>query len=287
MDKFYIITNRDKDQNLRFTEEIVQYLKEHGKKCQVQQAERRVEGEYHYTDPALIPEDTQCILVLGGDGTLLQAARDVVHREIPMLGINLGTLGFLAEIDKTSIYTALDKLFADDYEIEERMMLTGTVWRGDKITGQDVALNDIVISRVGPPLRVIGFNNYVNDGYLNSYNADGIIIATPTGSTGYSLSCGGPIISPNAAMTVITPIAPHTLNTRSIIFPEDDVITVELGEGRRQIQENGLASFDGDVEVPMSTGDRIVIKKASVSVKILKLNHLSFVEVLRQKMSNN
>ena len=287
MDKFYIITNRDKDQNLRFTEEIVQYLKEHGKKCQVQQAERRVEGEYHYTDPALIPEDTQCILVLGGDGTLLQAARDVVHREIPMLGINLGTLGFLAEIDKTSIYTALDKLFADDYEIEERMMLTGTVWRGDKITGQDVALNDIVISRVGPPLRVIGFNNYVNDGYLNSYNADGIIIATPTGSTGYSLSCGGPIISPNAAMTVMTPIAPHTLNTRSIIFPEDDVITVELGEGRRQIQENGLASFDGDVEVPMSTGDRIVIKKASVSVKILKLNHLSFVEVLRQKMINN
>lgn len=287
MDKFYIITNRDKDQNLRFTEEIVQYLKEHGKKCQVQQAERRVEGEYHYTDPALIPEDTQCILVLGGDGTLLQAARDVVHREIPMLGINLGTLGFLAEIDKTSIYTALDKLFADDYEIEERMMLTGTVWRGDKITGQDVALNDIVISRVGPPLRVIGFNNYVNDGYLNSYNADGIIIATPTGSTGYSLSCGGPIISPNAAMTVMTPIAPHTLNTRSIIFPEDDVITVELGEGRRQIQENGLASFDGDVEVPMATGDRIVIKKASVSVKILKLNHLSFVEVLRQKMSNN
>ena len=287
MDKFYIITNRDKDQNLRFTEEIVQYLKEHGKKCQVQQAERRVEGEYHYTDPALIPEDTQCILVLGGDGTLLQAARDVVHREIPMLGINLGTLGFLAEINKTSIYTALDKLFADDYEIEERMMLTGTVWRGDKITGQDVALNDIVISRVGPPLRVIGFNNYVNDGYLNSYNADGIIIATPTGSTGYSLSCGGPIISPNAAMTVMTPIAPHTLNTRSIIFPEDDVITVELGEGRRQIQENGLASFDGDVEVPMSTGDRIVIKKASVSVKILKLNHLSFVEVLRQKMSNN
>ena len=287
MDKFYIITNRDKDQDLRFTEEIVQYLKDHGKKCQVQQAERRVEGEYHYTDPALIPEDTQCILVLGGDGTLLQAARDVGHREIPMLGINLGTLGFLAEIDKTSIYTALDKLFADDYEIEERMMLTGTVWRGDKITGQDVALNDIVISRVGPPLRVIGFNNYVNDGYLNSYNADGIIIATPTGSTGYSLSCGGPIIAPNAAMTVMTPIAPHTLNTRSLIFPEDDVITVELGEGRRQIQENGLASFDGDVEVPMSTGDRIVIKKASVSVKILKLNHLSFVEVLRQKMSNN
>ena len=242
-----------------------------------------MEGAYHYTNPELIPEGTQCILVLGGDGTLLQAARDVVYRKIPMLGINLGTLGFLAEVNRQSIHAALDKLIADDYEIEERMMLTGTVWHGDKIIGQDIALNDIVIGREGP-LRVVRFKNYVNDVYLNSYNADGIIIATPTGSTGYSLSCGGPIVSPNAAMTLMTPIAPHTLNTRSIIFPEEDVITVELGEGRRQVQEQGLASFDGDTEIPIVTGDRIVIQKASASVKILKLNHLSFVEVLRQKM---
>lgn len=283
MDKFYIITNSDKDKDFQITNEIVSYLKKNGKKCQVQQAERKLERAYHYTNPELIPEGTQCILVLGGDGTLLQAARDVVYRKIPMLGINLGTLGFLAEVDRQSIHAALDKLIADDYEIEERMMLTGTVWHGDKIIGQDIALNDIVIGREGP-LRVVRFKNYVNDVYLNSYNADGIIIATPTGSTGYSLSCGGPIVSPNAAMTLMTPIAPHTLNTRSIIFPEEDVITVELGEGRRQVQEQGLASFDGDTEIPIVTGDRIVIQKASVSVKILKLNHLSFVEVLRQKM---
>lgn len=283
MDKFYIITNNDKDKDFQITNEIVSYLKKNGKKCQVQQAERKLKGAYHYTNPELIPEGTQCILVLGGDGTLLQAARDVVYRKIPMLGINLGTLGFLAEVDRQSIHAALDKLIADDYEIEERMMLTGTVWHGDKIIGQDIALNDIVIGREGP-LRVVRFKNYVNDVYLNSYNADGIIIATPTGSTGYSLSCGGPIVSPNAAMTLMTPIAPHTLNTRSIIFPEEDVITVELGEGRRQVQEQGLASFDGDTEIPIVTGDRIVIQKASASVKILKLNHLSFVEVLRQKM---
>ena len=283
MDKFYIITNNDKDKDFQITNEIVSYLKKNGKKCQVQQAERKLEGAYNYTNPELIPEGTQCILVLGGDGTLLQAARDVVYRKIPMLGINLGTLGFLAEVDRQSIHAALDKLIADDYEIEERMMLTGTVWHGDKIIGQDIALNDIVIGREGP-LRVVRFKNYVNEVYLNSYNADGIIIATPTGSTGYSLSCGGPIVSPNAAMTLMTPIAPHTLNTRSIIFPEEDVITVELGEGRRQVQEQGLASFDGDTEIPIVTGDRIVIQKASASVKILKLNHLSFVEVLRQKM---
>ncbi|HIY02591.1 MAG TPA: NAD(+)/NADH kinase [Candidatus Blautia faecipullorum] len=286
MDKFYIITNTAKDKNLEITGEIEAYLKKRGKQCRVQPAERKLEGSYHYTNPDLIPEGTQCILVLGGDGTLLQAARDVVHREIPMLGMNLGTLGFLAEVDKSSIPSALDQLISGDYEIEERMMLQGTVYRDGEIIGRDVALNDIVISREGS-LRVVRFKNYVNNEYLNSYNADGIIIATPTGSTGYSLSCGGPIVSPNAAMTLMTPIAPHTLNTRSIIFPAEDVITVELGEGRRQDKEKGLASFDGDTVVPMVTGDRIVIQKASVSSRILKLNHMSFVEVLRQKIGNN
>lgn len=286
MDKFYIITNCAKDQDLQFTNQIVSYLKEHGRECPVQQAERKKEGAYHYTDPDLIPEGTECLLVLGGDGTLLQASRDVVYREIPMLGINLGTLGFLAEVDKHSVYSALDQLMEDDYEIEERMMLTGTVYRGDKVIGRDVALNDIVICREGA-LRVVRFKNYVNDVYLNSYNADGIIISTPTGSTGYSLSCGGPIVSPNGAMTLMTPIAPHTLNTRSIIFPAEDVITVELGEGRHEDMENGLASFDGDTVIPMVTGDRIVIQKASVSSRILKLNHVSFVEVLRQKMRDH
>ena len=286
MDKFYIITNCAKDQNLQFTNQIVSYLKEHGRECPVQQAERKKEGAYHYTDPDLIPEGTECLLVLGGDGTLLQASRDVVYREIPMLGINLGTLGFLAEVDKHSVYSALDQLMEDDYEIEERMMLTGMVYRGDKVIGRDVALNDIVICREGA-LRVVRFKNYVNDVYLNSYNADGIIISTPTGSTGYSLSCGGPIVSPNGAMTLMTPIAPHTLNTRSIIFPAEDVITVELGEGRHEDMENGLASFDGDTVIPMVTGDRIVIQKASVSSRILKLNHVSFVEVLRQKMRDH
>lgn len=286
MDRFCIITNSDKDKELKLTGEIVSYLEAHGRQCLVQQAQRKEEGPFHYTDPGLIPEGTECILVLGGDGTLLQAARDVVHREIPLLGMNLGTLGFLAEVDRNSIYTSLDQIMADDFEIEERMMLTGSVLRGNQILGEDVALNDIVISRDGP-LRVVRFKNYVNNEYLNSYNADGIIISTPTGSTGYSLSCGGPVVSPNAAMTLMTPIAPHTMNTRSIIFPAEDVITVEIGEGRRQELEKGLASFDGDTVVPMVTGDRIVIRKATVSCRILKLNHLSFVEVLRQKMRDN
>lgn len=286
MDKFYIITNSEKDKELVFTGNIVSYLESHKRECHVQQACRKLNGPYHYTDPSQIPENTQCIIVLGGDGTLLQAARDVVHRGIPLLGINLGTLGYLAEVDRQSVYQALDKLMQDDYEVEERMMLSGTVYRDNEIIGSDLALNDIVIGREGP-LRVVRFKNFVNNEYLNSYNADGIIISTPTGSTGYSLSVGGPIVSPSGSMTIMTPIAPHTLNARSIVFPAEDVITVEMGQGRHKDCERGIAAFDGDTTIQMITGDRIVIRKADVKTKILKLNHLSFVEVLRQKMRDS
>ena len=115
---------------MKSQKKIADYLKTHHKNCEVQQAERKHEGSFHYTDPDKVPDDTQCIIVLGGDGTLLQAARDVVHKEIPLLGINLGNLGFLAEVNQTSLYSALDQLMADDYEVEERMMLEGRVYRG-------------------------------------------------------------------------------------------------------------------------------------------------------------
>ena len=285
MKRIAVIPNNSKDIGLVNTKRLVEFL--NGKaEIYIDEAYSVLGLNVNYVAESEILDNAEYLIVLGGDGTLLQAARDVVHREISMLGVNLGTLGFLAEVDKQSVYSALDKLMEDDYEIEERMMLTGTVWRDGKIIGRDVALNDIVIGRDGH-LRVVRFKNYVNDVYLNSYNADGIIISTPTGSTGYSLSCGGPIVAPNGSMTLMTPIAPHTLNTRSIIFPAEDVITVEIGEGRRQVQEYGVASFDGDTVIPMVTGDRIVIEKAAVSTKILKLNHLSFVEVLRQKMRDS
>lgn len=287
MDKFYIITNGEKDPGMQVTGQVAAYLEKHGCFCDIRKVSaKRGEGAYHYTDPGLIPERTQCIIVLGGDGTLLQAARDVVHTKIPLFGINMGTLGYLAEVDRQGIWPALDKLIGGDYEIEERMMLQGTVYHEGKETGSGIALNDIVISRDGP-LRVICLRNYVNGGYLNEYNADGMIIATPTGSTGYSLSAGGPIVSPGACMTVITPLAPHTLNSRSIILPGEDVITVEMGEGRRQSRVSGLAAFDGDTLVPMETGDKIVIEKAQASTRIIKMSDLSFVEVLRRKMSNH
>lgn len=283
MKSFFVITNTDKDPDLAVTRGIERYLRDHGCRCEVRLADRKKEGSYHYTDPAMIPDDTECILVLGGDGTLLQAARDVSHLQIPLIGVNLGTLGFLAEVESGSIHPALDRLIRNEFEIEERMMLKGTVYRKEEVIGEDFALNDIVISRDGP-LRVVDFHNYVNGDYLNSYHADGVILSTPTGSTGYSLSVGGPLVSPSARMTILSAIAPHTMNSRSIVFAAEDVIGVEIGSARRRDVENCIASFDGDTTISMVTGDRIHICGAQRTTKILKLNHQSFIEVLRKKM---
>ena len=284
MKSFYIITNRSKDTDLRLTGEIASFLEKHGCRCRICPETREAGGRWHYTDPSAVPEDTECVLVLGGDGTLLQAARDLVGRDIPLLGINMGTLGFLAEVEQSSIHSSLEKVICGEYAVEERMMLKGTVWHENRISGADVALNDITIAREGH-LRVVRFKNFVNDEFLNAYSADGIIIATPTGSTGYNLSAGGPLVSPQASMFIMTPVAPHTMNSRSFVFPPEDVITVEIGQSRRYENEKAFACFDGDTVFPMATGDRIEIRRAETATKIIKLKSLSFVEVLRQKMS--
>lgn len=287
MDKFYIISNAAKQEAGEVAAQIAAYLEEKGCRCLFgDTASCKEPPNDHYTNASEIPADTQCILVLGGDGTLLEAARDTLKLQIPLFGINLGTLGFLAEIDRASIYPALEHLIRDEYEIEHRMMLTGSVYRDGQLICEDVALNDIVITRTGP-LRVVRFKNYVNDTFLNSYNADGVIIATPTGSTGYSLSAGGPLISPAAAMIMLTPLAAHTLNSRSVIFSPEDTITVSLAAGRDGGEEHGVATFDGDTSVEMVTGDKIIIGKAKKDTQIIKISDVGFLEILRKKMANN
>ena len=162
-------------------------------------------------------------------------------------------------------------------------MLTGHK-RGSETSR--VALNDIVIHRKGN-LQILSLNVYVNGEFLNNYHADGIIVATPTGSTGYSMSAGGPIVEPTASLTVITPICSHALNTRSIVLSSDDEIVIEIGEGRRGNIEKVLVTFDGATSVPLETGDRLTICKAKESTKIMKINKISFLEILRRKMKGN
>lgn len=282
MRTFYIIANSDKDENLALSCEIADYLTSQGKHCVI----RRKDQESTESHSQLLEEEVDGILVLGGDGTLLRAARELADRRIPFLGINLGHLGYLAEIEKQNVQAALKKLIADEYTIEDRMMLSGRVFLEGARTEQDVALNDIVINRAGN-LRVVNYDIYVNDQYLNSFTADGIIVSTPTGSTGYSLSAGGPIVSPTASMLMLTPICPHTLNSRSIIFSGDDRIRIQIGESRRSGVDEACVTFDGDTCVPMKTGDYVEIQKSTEVTRILKINQVSFLEVLRNKLSRN
>lgn len=284
MDRFCIITNNTKDPGYAVTQKIEAYLTDHGRTCTRCANIWDPVNHLYYTDPSGIPEGTEGVIVLGGDGTLMRAARNIVDLQIPIIGINLGTLGYLAAIDLPSIKSALNSLIADEYTVEKRMMLQGKAFHEGKKTGEGIALNDIVISR-DKGLHVISVRNYVNGSYLNSYRADGVILSTPTGSTGYSLSAGGPIISPEARLLLLTPLAAHTLNTRSIVLPSDNVVTVEIGEGRDGKIEHTIAYFDGLAPCPMETGDRIEISRFDRDSLFIKIHNDSFLETLRRKMT--
>lgn len=284
MEHFYVITNPSKDTDLKVTHTIRDYLTKRGKTCIIDAGSENRKGE-SYTDTTKVGEEVDCVIVLGGDGTLLQAAADLVDRNIPFLGINLGTLGFLAEVNVTGIEAALDKLLNGEFNIENRMMLHGTCFEQEKRKDEARALNDIVITRKGS-LQIINFSIYVNGQFLHRYHADGIIAATPTGSTGYNLSAGGPIVEPKASLIVITPICPHSMQNRSIVLSSEDVVTIEIEKSRDGSDQEVEAIFDGSHKQSLQTGDKLEIKKSRKTTGIVKLNQVSFLEILHRKMSD-
>lgn len=283
MEKFFIITNIAKDKDFEFTNSIIRYLESKGKVCYTQAKDAVSNTNYNYTNADMIPKDTDCVIVLGGDGTLIQAARDLSKLELPLLGINIGTLGFLVDIDKEQALPAIDCVLDGDYEIDERMMLEGRAYRDGELIYSNVALNDVVINRSGA-LRVIDFDIYVNDEYLTSYTADGLIISTPTGSTAYNLSAGGPIAQPNSDLIILTPVCPHKINKRSIILDSCDEICVKMSPSRSN-EEERVASFDGELHTNLISGDKVIITRAPQKTKIVKTSKLSFFQVLSKKMS--
>ena len=277
METFYIITNYSKDENYEVTRQIQDYIEKRGRTCIL--SERDEEGNLLADQ---IPKETDCVLTLGGDGTLIQAVRELRNKHLPLIGVNMGTLGYLTEIELPKIEESLEKLFCGAFLPERRMMLQGKL-EGRK---EDIALNDIVVARAGS-IRVIHFNIYVNGQLLNSYQADGVIISTPTGSTAYNLSAGGPIVEPTAEMFVITPICSHALNTSSIVLSAEDEIVIEIGKGKGDTVEEASVTFDGADVIPVYTGDRITISRSEKTAKLLKLSEESFLETLRKKMKGN
>lgn len=286
MKHFLIYTNRHKDRNFAATKRICDFLMLKGRRVTV-----KADGDDGEQDAAAgpegkkaeVPRDADCMIVLGGDGTVLQAARETKRLHIPIIGVNLGTLGYMTEIEPAHLEESLERLLAGDYTQESRMMLEGRVCFSDGAAGEGWALNDIVISRRGS-LQIIRFNIFVNGQFLNAYSADGMIVTTPTGSTGYSLSAGGPLVEPGAKLIMLTPICPHSLNQRSIILSPEDVIEIEItrhGEGGIQTVE---ASFDGTQTIPLRTGDKLRIVRSRETTEFIRLNQVSFLEVLHRKM---
>lgn len=286
MKSFYLVVNWAKDQAAQTAKQIQTYLEKKGACCYVGNPfngqEHRAVG---YTDPQQVPEGVEGVLTLGGDGTLIQAARDLALLKLPILGVNLGTLGYLAQISvqdgRESLERTLDLLIDGEYQLEERMMLDGCVWRGNQIHYQNLALNEIVITGKDV-LKVMKFRIYVNGEFLSCYTADGIIAATPTGSTAYNLSAGGPIVSPAAKMTIVTPICAHSLNDRSIVLPAEDRITIAI---EHEADRRPVAVFDGDGVEELALGDSVDICRSNTTTTMIRLKHTSFLENLRNKMS--
>lgn len=285
MDRFCIITNEEKDNQYVMTDRITRYLEGLGKECYFA-PNLLDEYENYYTDSSEIPDGTECAIVLGGDGTIIQAANDLVNRKMPILGINLGTLGFLAEIEKQHTFQALDCLVQDNYEVELRQMLEGTIRNEEGETYCGLALNDIVITRSGFS-RIITLEVFVNGEQVSKYRGDGVIISTPTGSTGYNLSAGGPVIKPDTQATIITPICPHSLTARSIIVSAKDEISVRIGRSKKTQLEEAIATFDGRKAIQLKTEDVVVVNKAAEDTRLIKVSKNSFFDILRTKLGES
>lgn len=278
MNNFLILVNADKDVDLKLSKEISEYLSARGANSHIVSDTNR-----HYNgsriDEAYL-EGVQAVLVLGGDGTMLRAAHVLDGHDIPLLGINLGTLGFLTEIEESGVFQALDRLLDGDFRLERRMMIEGCV--KDRIYH---ALNDVVITRAGFS-RVIGLNVYVNGQLLDTYEADGVIVATPTGSTGYNLSAGGPIVSPKSKVIVVTPISPHSLTAKSVVLDSSDKIRIEIVKKRKTQDTEAIVSFDGSDNMELSAGDEVTAAVSVRTVNLIKMHDVNFYSVLRDKIGS-
>ena len=283
MKKVAILPNVQKDKGLETTKRLVNYLLEKGCEPQLSRtvAELAEMPQYAMEDAELYSH-SDLLISLGGDGTLLGIGRRTARFNKPILGINLGTLGFLTAEEKTHAEEAINKVLNGEFKLEKRMMLECSIAKDNERTGGIIALNDICITR-GNLYKILEFRVYVNNEYVDTLLADGVIICTPTGSTAYNLSAGGPVLKADAQIMAITPISPHTLTSRPIVVSAEDVVTVEVRPSREDTPF--MVSADGQDNFTLTGRNVVQIKKAEVCTTIIKTKPQSFYDVLRHKLS--
>ena len=281
MKKVGIITNLNKDISAAYTMKVADWLTEHGMEVAFSTELENVVGNRLFMEVEQLHLWCEFIVVLGGDGTILQAARTASLYDVPIFGINLGTLGYLTDVERSEAFAALEKVIKGEYKTEKRMMIEA------EISGQGyetrverlIALNDICVLR-GAVSKVITLDLKVNDIFMDTYRADGIIVATPTGSTAYNLSAGGPILKPDIELIAITPVCPHKIYSRSSVVSADDVVSLEIGECHGG---EPILSLDGQEYVNLEKGQRVKIYKSSVHTTLIRTNDFGFYDILRKK----
>ncbi len=239
-------------------------------------------GEFapqHIVPRADLPSRVDLLLVLGGDGTLLATARALGEREVPILPVNLGQLGFLTSVTLQELYPVLEEVLEGRHRISERILLQTDVYRGGKLIHSHQALNEAVINKAALA-RIVDFDLEVDGNYVCSYKADGLIISTPTGSTGYSLSAGGPIVYPVVAAFVVTPICPHALTNRPLVIPDSLHLRVKFGEGEQSL----FLTIDGQVGFELEHQDEIELRKAPRTLQLVRPQRKTYFEILRNKL---
>lgn len=283
MDRFFVITNEDRDPGAEKAGMICDYLRSAGRSCDLVSIER--DSDPNGAKIGRIKElsdDTEAVIVLGGDGTFIQCAGLLAPKNIPMIGINLGHLGYLAEVEKEKITPALDSLMNDEYTMEDRMLLSGTLVIDGSERETITAVNDIVVRAADSGVGSFYFE--VNGTYLTTISGDGVIVATPTGSTAYNMSAGGPIIEPGSSMIVVTPICPLEVVSRSVVLSAADNVVIRISKRSGRPARGANVYFDGGKGHSLTEGDEVRISRAASSVRLIKLSKESFLEVLSRKM---
>jgi NAD+ kinase len=277
-----IISNLDKDRDQSITKQVISWLEERNVQVYF---DEKISSELalikdNYCDEHIF-KNSDIIIVLGGDGTLLNVARQASCNGVPLFGINLGHLGFLTETEVGDMYSSLEKLITGDYTIEKRMMLEAFIRNNNETTKDFIALNDIVVAK-GNFSRLITYSIFINDNFVDEYSGDGIIVCSPTGSTAYSLSAGGPIVAPDVEVLLITPVCPHTLHSRSILVSNKDLVKIVLDTS---CKTDVILTVDGQTGIKINPGDIVTVKQSIYYANLIKLNNRSFFDVLRAKMS--
>jgi NAD+ kinase len=278
--KIGIYAKKNHPEAEQITLQICEHLNQHQIEILLEDSLAESIGQVNGFAGEELPGLVDLIIVLGGDGTLISVARQVGHRQVPILGVNLGRLGFLTEITLPELPEMLDRILNGDYVITERMMLDASIQREGKEISSYTVLNDVVINK-GALARIIDISTSVDGRHLSTYKADGLIVSTPTGSTGYNLAAGGPIISPEINSLVITPICPHMLTNRPIIVWSKSVIEIQVNF------EDDVVFFtaDGQVGRKLLAGDLLIVRRSEARTRLINNPNKDYFEILRTKLS--